>query len=161
MFIGSALFALQQLSGINAVFYFSSATFESFGVSSKIGNTCVGICNLLGNCRWLNSFVFFSRLICKLLYICLNFVVYATSGSVISMILMDKLGRKVLLLGSFLGMVRKKNENNNFSELIILNLKVTCINFIRHVIKFKLDCSRVCFLSNYIIRLLLIFLYRQ
>ena len=59
MFIGSTLFALQQLSGINAVFYFSSATFESFGVSSKMGNTCVGICNLLGIYHWLNSFVFF------------------------------------------------------------------------------------------------------
>ncbi|XP_019443456.1 PREDICTED: probable plastidic glucose transporter 3 [Lupinus angustifolius] len=72
MFIGSALFALQQLSGINAVFYFSSTVFESFGVPSYLANTCVGICNLL--------------------------------GSVVAMILMDKLGRKVLLLGSFLGM---------------------------------------------------------
>ncbi|KAK7294208.1 hypothetical protein RJT34_17094 [Clitoria ternatea] len=72
MFIGSALFALQQLSGINAVFYFSSTVFESFGVPSDIANTCVGICNLV--------------------------------GSIIAMILMDKLGRKVLLLGSFLGM---------------------------------------------------------
>ncbi|XP_027344607.1 probable plastidic glucose transporter 3 [Abrus precatorius] len=72
MFIGSTLFALQQLSGINAVFYFSSAVFESFGVPSDIANTCVGICNLL--------------------------------GSVVAMILMDKLGRKVLLLGSFFGM---------------------------------------------------------
>ncbi|TKY64477.1 plastidic glucose transporter 3 [Spatholobus suberectus] len=72
MFIGSTLFALQQLSGINAIFYFSSTVFESFGVPSNIANTCVGICNLL--------------------------------GSVIAMILMDKLGRKVLLLGSFLGM---------------------------------------------------------
>ncbi|RDX93085.1 putative plastidic glucose transporter 3, partial [Mucuna pruriens] len=72
MFIGSTLFALQQLSGINAVFYFSSTVFESFGVPSDIANTCVGLCNLL--------------------------------GSVIAMILMDKLGRKVLLLGSFLGM---------------------------------------------------------
>ncbi|XP_040874238.1 probable plastidic glucose transporter 3 isoform X1 [Glycine max] len=72
MFIGSTLFALQQLSGINAVFYFSSTVFESFGVPSAIANTCVGVCNLL--------------------------------GSVVAMILMDKLGRKVLLLGSFLGM---------------------------------------------------------
>ncbi|XP_019425031.1 PREDICTED: probable plastidic glucose transporter 3 isoform X2 [Lupinus angustifolius] len=72
MFIGSALFALQQLSGINAVFYFSSTVFESFGVPSYLANTCIGICNLL--------------------------------GSVIAMILMDKLGRKVLLLGSFFGM---------------------------------------------------------
>ncbi|XP_019436437.1 PREDICTED: probable plastidic glucose transporter 3 [Lupinus angustifolius] len=72
MFIGCTLFALQQLSGINAVFYFSSAIFKSFDVSSQIGNTCVGICNLL--------------------------------GSILAMILMDKLGRKVLLLWSFLGM---------------------------------------------------------
>ncbi|KAK7255405.1 hypothetical protein RIF29_28814 [Crotalaria pallida] len=72
MFIGSALFALQQLSGINAVFYFSSTVFESFGVPSYLANTCVGICNLM--------------------------------GSVIAMILMDKLGRKALLLGSFFGM---------------------------------------------------------
>ncbi|KAE9588060.1 putative major facilitator, sugar transporter, major facilitator superfamily [Lupinus albus] len=75
MFIGCTLFALQQLSGINAVFYFSSAIFKSFDVSSHIGNTCVGICNLL--------------------------------GSILAMILMDKLGRKVLLLWSFFGMVRK------------------------------------------------------
>ncbi|WVZ21894.1 hypothetical protein V8G54_000438 [Vigna mungo] len=61
-----------QLSGINAVFYFSSTVFESFGVPSDIANACVGICNLV--------------------------------GSVIAMILMDKLGRKLLLLGSFLGM---------------------------------------------------------
>ncbi|PSR96131.1 Plastidic glucose transporter like [Actinidia chinensis var. chinensis] len=72
VFIGSTLFALQQLSGINAVFYFSSTVFKSVGVPSDLANICVGIINL--------------------------------SGSVIAMILMDKLGRKVLLLGSFLGM---------------------------------------------------------
>ncbi|XP_052724834.1 probable plastidic glucose transporter 3 isoform X2 [Vigna angularis] len=48
MFIGCALFGLQQLSGINAVFYFSSTVFESFGVPSDIANACVGICNLVG-----------------------------------------------------------------------------------------------------------------
>ncbi|CAA2974528.1 probable plastidic glucose transporter 3 [Olea europaea subsp. europaea] len=72
VFIGSALFSLQQLSGINAVFYFSSTVFKNAGVPSDIGNMCVGIINL--------------------------------SGSVIAMILMDKLGRKVLLLWSFFGM---------------------------------------------------------
>ncbi|KAL4388227.1 hypothetical protein GQ457_09G006490 [Hibiscus cannabinus] len=73
VFIGSTLFALQQLSGINAVFYFSSTVFKSAGVPSKSANMCVGIANLL--------------------------------GSFIAMILMDKLGRKVLLIGSFSGMV--------------------------------------------------------
>ncbi|XP_062156721.1 probable plastidic glucose transporter 3 [Alnus glutinosa] len=73
VFIGSTLFALQQLSGINAIFYFSSTVFKSLGVPSDLANICVGIANLL--------------------------------GSLIATILMDKLGRKVLLLGSFSGMV--------------------------------------------------------
>ncbi|CAN1302036.1 Probable plastidic glucose transporter 3 [Linum perenne] len=72
VFIGSTLFALQQLSGINAVFYFSSTVFKSAGVPSDFANTCVGLCNLF--------------------------------GSIVAMVLMDRLGRKVLLIGSFFGM---------------------------------------------------------
>ncbi|XP_073007588.1 probable plastidic glucose transporter 2 isoform X1 [Typha latifolia] len=72
VFIGSTLFALQQLSGINSVFYFSSTVFKSAGVPSELANACVGAANL--------------------------------SGSIAAMLLMDKLGRKVLLLGSFIGM---------------------------------------------------------
>lgn len=72
VFIGSVLFAFQQLSGINAVFYFSSTVFKSAGVPSDIGNICIGVVNI--------------------------------SGSVTAMILMDRLGRKLLLLWSFLGM---------------------------------------------------------
>ncbi|XP_019196755.1 PREDICTED: probable plastidic glucose transporter 2 [Ipomoea nil] len=72
VFIGSSLFALQQLSGINAVFYFSSTVFKSAGVPSDIANICIGIVNL--------------------------------TGSFIAMTLMDRLGRKVLLLWSFFGM---------------------------------------------------------
>lgn len=49
VFIGSVLFALQQLSGINAVFYFSSTVFTSAGVPSDIGNICVGVVNISGN----------------------------------------------------------------------------------------------------------------
>ncbi|XVF24964.1 hypothetical protein REPUB_Repub13aG0172700 [Reevesia pubescens] len=73
VFIGSTLFALQQLSGINAVFYFSSTVFKSAGVPSESANICVGIANLL--------------------------------GSFVALLLMDKLGKKVLLIGSFSGMV--------------------------------------------------------
>ncbi|XP_023527528.1 probable plastidic glucose transporter 3 isoform X2 [Cucurbita pepo subsp. pepo] len=73
IFIGSTLFALQQLSGINTVFYFSSTIFKSFGVPSDRANICIGVANFL--------------------------------GSIVAMILMDKLGRRVLLLGSFSGMV--------------------------------------------------------
>ncbi|KAL0806042.1 hypothetical protein Bca101_098533 [Brassica carinata] len=72
VFIGSTLFALQQLSGINAVFYFSSTVFKKAGVPSASANICVGVCNLL--------------------------------GSTVAVVLMDKLGRKVLLIGSFAGM---------------------------------------------------------
>lgn len=48
VFIGSALFALQQLSGINAVFYFSSAVFRSAGVPSGLANVFIGVANLSG-----------------------------------------------------------------------------------------------------------------
>ncbi|XP_052181656.1 probable plastidic glucose transporter 2 isoform X2 [Diospyros lotus] len=72
VFIGSTLFALQQLSGINAVFYFSSTVFRSAGVSSNLANIFVGVANFL--------------------------------GSIIALILMDKLGRKALLMWSFFGM---------------------------------------------------------
>ncbi|KAF3441915.1 hypothetical protein FNV43_RR15830 [Rhamnella rubrinervis] len=72
VFIGSTLFALQQLSGINAVFYFSSTVFKSAGVPSTLANVFIGIANL--------------------------------TGSVVAMFLMDRLGRKVLLLWSFFGM---------------------------------------------------------
>ncbi|XP_047321524.1 probable plastidic glucose transporter 2 [Impatiens glandulifera] len=72
VFIGSTLFALQQLSGINAVFYYSSTVFKRAGVSSNLANIFIGISNFL--------------------------------GSIIALSLMDKLGRKVLLLWSFSGM---------------------------------------------------------
>lgn len=48
VFIGSTLFALQQLSGINAVFYFSTAVFKKAGVPSTLANVFIGISNLTG-----------------------------------------------------------------------------------------------------------------
>ncbi|KAL0333890.1 UNVERIFIED_CONTAM: putative plastidic glucose transporter 2, partial [Sesamum angustifolium] len=87
VFIGSTLFALQQLSGINAVFYFSSTVFRRAGVSSNLANVLVGIANLIGD--YLFAGILFSRFIFKF---------------TIALALMDKLGRKVLLLWSFFGM---------------------------------------------------------
>ncbi|KAG4197456.1 hypothetical protein ERO13_A05G024400v2 [Gossypium hirsutum] len=72
VYIGSTLFALQQLSGINAVFYFSSSVFKSARVPSDVANALIGVANL--------------------------------TGSIVAMLLMDKLGRKLLLLWSFFGM---------------------------------------------------------
>ncbi|XVF26779.1 hypothetical protein REPUB_Repub14bG0047900 [Reevesia pubescens] len=87
VFIGSTLFALQQLSGINAVFYFSSTVFKSAGVPSESANICVGIANLL--------------------------------GSIVALLLMDKLGRKVLLIGSFSSMVVAMGiQATSFSSLV-------------------------------------------
>lgn len=62
VFIGSTLFALQQLSGINAIFYFSSSVFKSAGVSSKLANVFIGIANLSGMDFFFNSF--FAYLFC-------------------------------------------------------------------------------------------------
>ncbi|GLJ29773.1 hypothetical protein SUGI_0587970 [Cryptomeria japonica] len=69
---GAAIFVFQQLSGINAVFYFSSTIFKTAGIHPDLANVCVGIANL--------------------------------SASIIASFLMDKLGRKILLLWSFFGM---------------------------------------------------------
>ena len=55
VFIGTTLFALQQLSGINAVFYFSSTVFKSAGVPSDLANVFVGIANLSGMVLYLGS----------------------------------------------------------------------------------------------------------
>ncbi|CAM6120266.1 unnamed protein product [Calypogeia fissa] len=73
VFIGSALFGLQQLSGINAVFYFSSVVFKHAGVQSEVAaSVYMGIVNL------------------------------AASG--LAAFLVDKKGRRYLLLWSFSGM---------------------------------------------------------
>ena len=47
--MGASLFALQQLSGINAVFYFSSTIFKAAGVESDaMASIGMGILNLAG-----------------------------------------------------------------------------------------------------------------
>ncbi|GKF13014.1 probable plastidic glucose transporter 2 isoform X1 [Tanacetum coccineum] len=46
VFIGSALLALQEIFGINVVFYVSSTVFKSVGSSMDIANMSVGVANL-------------------------------------------------------------------------------------------------------------------
>ncbi|MCO5583077.1 hypothetical protein L7F22_036984 [Adiantum nelumboides] len=49
--IGAALFAFQQLAGINVVFYFSSTVFRNAGITSDlVASVSVGIVNLLTSC---------------------------------------------------------------------------------------------------------------
>ncbi|XP_047340480.1 probable plastidic glucose transporter 2 isoform X2 [Impatiens glandulifera] len=96
--IGSALFGLQQLSGINAVFYFSSTVFKRVGVPSDIANICVGVTNL--------------------------------SGSIIAMILMDRLGRKVLLLGSFMGMALSMGLQVIAASSLVSGSAVACLSVV-------------------------------
>ncbi|XP_024540180.1 probable plastidic glucose transporter 2 isoform X1 [Selaginella moellendorffii] len=71
--LGGGLFALQQFSGINAIFYFSSTVLKSAGVSSDLAATVsVGAVNLVGS--------------------------FVAAG------LMDRLGRRKLMMWSFTGM---------------------------------------------------------
>lgn len=71
--IGSAMFLLQQLAGINAVVYYSTAVFRSVGISSDVAaSALVGAANVF--------------------------------GTTVASSLMDKQGRKSLLLISFTGM---------------------------------------------------------
>uniref|UniRef100_A0A453T6I3 Major facilitator superfamily (MFS) profile domain-containing protein n=2 Tax=Aegilops tauschii subsp. strangulata TaxID=200361 RepID=A0A453T6I3_AEGTS len=96
VFIGTTLFALQQLSGINSVFYFSSTVFRSVGVPSSLANICMGIANLLGEpIKAVCSSTALLYSVADLILLC------SLPGSIIAMLLMDKLGRKMLLVGSF------------------------------------------------------------
>ncbi|CAJ1843658.1 unnamed protein product [Sphenostylis stenocarpa] len=71
--VGATLFLLQQLSGINAVVYYSTAVFRSAGISSDVAaSALVGASNVF--------------------------------GSIVASSLMDKQGRKSLLITSFSGM---------------------------------------------------------
>uniref|UniRef100_A0A453T6G1 Major facilitator superfamily (MFS) profile domain-containing protein n=1 Tax=Aegilops tauschii subsp. strangulata TaxID=200361 RepID=A0A453T6G1_AEGTS len=100
VFIGTTLFALQQLSGINSVFYFSSTVFRSVGVPSSLANICMGIANLLGEpIKAVCSSTALLYSVADLILLC------SLPGSIIAMLLMDKLGRKMLLVGSFFFMV--------------------------------------------------------
>lgn len=71
--LGGVLFALQQLSGINAIFYFSSTVMKDAGVTSDLAATVsVGVVNLCGSC--------------------------------VAALLMDRVGRRKLMIWSFSGM---------------------------------------------------------
>ncbi|QCE12933.1 MFS transporter [Vigna unguiculata] len=71
--VGATLFLLQQLSGINAVVYYSTAVFRSAGISSDVAaSALVGASNVF--------------------------------GTMVASSLMDKKGRKSLLIISFSGM---------------------------------------------------------
>ena len=71
---------------------------------SDLANVCIGIANLAGiHALWLLGYCSIVNVLCYSQ--CWNFFPLLSSGSIISMVLMDKLGRKVLLFWSFLSMV--------------------------------------------------------
>ncbi|CAI5971834.1 unnamed protein product [Closterium sp. NIES-65] len=81
--IGATLFALQQLSGINAVFFFSSHLFKSAGIQSgAMASVAMGTLNLVAS------------LVCSALI----------DSSLVCSALIDRVGRKALITGSFIGM---------------------------------------------------------
>ncbi|CAN4083193.1 unnamed protein product [Withania somnifera] len=83
--IGAAMFLFQQLAGINAVVYYSTAVFRSAGISSDVAaSALVGAANVF--------------------------------GTMVASSLMDKQGRKSLLLISFTGMA---------ASMILLSLSFT------------------------------------
>lgn len=114
VFIGATLFGLQQLSGINAIFYFSSAVFRSAGVPSAFANMCIGLANL--------------------------------AGSIFAMLLMDKLGRKMLLLGSFFGMgvaMTLQAAASTFTSSVSWTLYISVFGMLMFVLSFALGAGPV------------------
>ncbi|PPR81592.1 hypothetical protein GOBAR_AA39125 [Gossypium barbadense] len=83
--VGAALFLFQQLAGINAVVYYSTAVFRSAGIASDVAaSALVGASNVI--------------------------------GSAIASSLMDRQGRKSLLMTSFSGMA---------ASMLLLSLSFT------------------------------------
>ncbi|CAH9105565.1 unnamed protein product [Cuscuta europaea] len=83
--VGAALFLFQQLAGINAVVYYSTAVFRSAGITSDVAaSALVGASNVF--------------------------------GTIVASSLMDKQGRKSLLLTSFSGMA---------ASMLLLSLSFT------------------------------------
>ncbi|KAI3667526.1 hypothetical protein L6452_42591 [Arctium lappa] len=106
VFIGSAMLALQQLSGINVVFYFYSNIFKSSGVPSDIATMSVGVVNLSVACCYSRHQV-------------INFFV-----GLLYLRLLEQLGaqilyslRKLLLVGIFLCQEQcGGNKRKNFAR---------------------------------------------
>lgn len=101
--VGGALFVLQQFAGINGVLYFSSLTFKDVGITNgALASLLVGITNFAGY-KGMSLVLLFCFLMwtANLIQVeCVSF-----TGALIALYLMDRQGRKKLLIGSYLGMV--------------------------------------------------------
>ena len=101
--VGAALFLFQQLAGINAVVYYSTSVFRSVGIASDVAaSALVGASNVFGSC-----FLYkIQEKADSYLVICLMLLDFnLLAGTTIASSLMDKQGRKSLLITSFSGMV--------------------------------------------------------
>ncbi|CAI5966036.1 unnamed protein product [Closterium sp. NIES-64] len=117
--LGMALFAVQQFAGINAIIYYSSSVFRSAGVQSDVAaSALVGLANVLALCS-LPHMAALSPVVCTHVVAilslhpffplsrCILSSIRAThqAGTAVSLNLVDRQGRKSLLMGSFTGMV--------------------------------------------------------
>ncbi|MCO5581659.1 hypothetical protein L7F22_035548 [Adiantum nelumboides] len=113
--IGAALFAFQQLAGINAVFYFSSTVFRNAGITSDlVASVSVGIVNLLASC--------------------------------IAACLMDRQGRRKLLIWSFTGMFAalvSQSLVGSVSALSSMQGVVSLLGTLMYVLSFALGVGPV------------------
>jgi sugar porter (SP) family MFS transporter len=106
-FIGGSLFVLQQFAGINGVLYFSSLTFQNVGITSGAqASLYVGVTNFAGSqvspISTLNLDDCFFLLFPSQ---CPFSELLGLIGALCASYLIDKQGRKKLLIGSYLGMV--------------------------------------------------------
>lgn len=104
-FIGGTLFLLQQFAGINGVLYFSSLTFQNVGITSGAqASLYVGVTNFAG-AQIVKSHLYQLYIWIRLSFLMFPWLGLIVIGALCSSYLIDKQGRKKLLIGSYLGMV--------------------------------------------------------
>ena len=104
MSVGAALFLFQQLAGINAVVYYSTSVFRNAGITSDVAaSALVGAANVFGKFTFISNKILIS--IREVQNMFSDGGYYLLIGTMVASSLMDKQGRKSLLITSFSGMV--------------------------------------------------------
>jgi hypothetical protein len=110
--VGAALFLFQQLAGINAVVYYSTSVFRSAGIASDVAaSALVGAANVFGKFTFISNKILIS--IREVQNMFSDGGYYLLIGTMVASSLMDKQGRKSLLITSFSGMVMPLCSTNH------------------------------------------------